>query len=245
MLATAADLNHFYLVVDHETYTAIEANSFLKSDFAAFEKRTTVRTDQTYTAIYFYGTHTYFELFDASSGQRKLGDTGIAFGVDTAIAKPSKEQLITREWQGVQLPWFYTLSTYEESGIRTWLMQYHPDFLAKWHPGLSDPHTGLSREAQLRRYKAVLPQTPADPMLEDVAGITLACSAQQRNSIQQWLRTIDSRFPLQFAMSTEAEKGIREVHFKLRRAPAKTVELRFGAKSVLSLQPDGAGIWRF
>jgi von Willebrand factor type A domain len=39
MLTTAAELNHFYRVIDHETYSAIEGSDFLKSEFAAFEKR--------------------------------------------------------------------------------------------------------------------------------------------------------------------------------------------------------------
>lgn len=49
LFATAAELNHFYLVIDRETYAAIEGSDFLKLEFAAFEKRTTVQTDKTYT----------------------------------------------------------------------------------------------------------------------------------------------------------------------------------------------------
>jgi hypothetical protein len=249
MFTTAAELNHFYLVIDHETYSAIEGSDFLKFEFAAFEKRTTVRTDRTYTAIYFYGAHTYFELFEASGENRNPGESGVAFGVDATDAEPKvvspEKRLTTREWQGVQLPWFYTLSGQGGRGLVTWLMEYHPDFLAKWHPEAGGSLSGITREAVLRRYKAVLPQTPSDPMLDDVAGLTIAASPEERQPIEQWIRDISSGFPVQFAQPAAGEHGIREARFKLRRAPNKIVEARFGAKSVLRLRPDGTGVWTF
>jgi len=249
MLTTAAELNHFYRVIDHETYSAIEGSDFLKSEFAAFEKRTTVRTDRTYTAIYFYGTHTYFELFDASGEKREPGESGIAFGVDSTAAEPkavsSEKPLTTREWQGVQMPWFYTLSAQGGQGLVAWLMEYHPDFLAKWHPNAGGPPGGITREAVLRRYRAVLRQTPADPMLDDVAGLTVAASPEKRQPIEQWMKDISSGFPVQFVEPGAGERGIQEARFRLRRAPTKIVEARFGGKSVLRLRPDGTALWTF
>ena len=35
------------------------------------ERRTTVRADTSYTALYFYGTNTYFEFFDAGRSVRR------------------------------------------------------------------------------------------------------------------------------------------------------------------------------
>jgi hypothetical protein len=249
MFTTAAELNHFFLVLDHETYSAIEGSDFLKFEFAAFEKRTTVRTDDTYTAIYFYGTHTYFELFDASGEKHKQGDSGIGFGVDATADEPklvsSEKHLVTREWQGVQLPWFYTLSRSGGQGLAAWLMEYHPDFLTNWHPDPGGRPGGITREAVLRRYKAVLPQTPADPMLEDVAGLTVVASPEERQRIEQWIRDIGSGFPVQFVEPGAGERGIREARFRLRRAPTKIVEARFGGKSVLQLRPDGMAVWSF
>src|SRR5437867_5997339 len=80
-------LNHFYLTLDSDTYAAIESSEFLQGEFAPFERRTTVRTDKTYTGIYFYGIHTYFEFFDATkSPGSKVGDSGVAFGVEQSDA---------------------------------------------------------------------------------------------------------------------------------------------------------------
>ena len=57
-------LNHLYTVLDTATYKAIEADPFWRTQFAPSERRTTVRTDETYTGLYFYGVNTYFEIFD-------------------------------------------------------------------------------------------------------------------------------------------------------------------------------------
>jgi len=253
-LATAAELNHFFLTLDHETYAAIERSPFLKSEFAAFEQRTTVRTDITYTAIYFYGTHTYFELFGAAGEKRKPGECGIAFGVEAPepkVAFPEKH-LTTREWQGVQLPWFYMLSSAGRDGLIAWLMEYHPDFLTRWHPdaggspgGIPYPDEIQTREAVLRRYKAVLPGTPPDTMLEDVASLTVAASVEERQPVERWMRDIGTEFPLRFVEPGAGEHGIREVQFKLRRSPKKNVEMRFGGRSILRLRPDGTALWTF
>src|SRR6185503_282178 len=76
-------LNHFYVVIDSATYKDIEQSSFLRGEFAVTEQRTTVRTDMTYTGLYFYGTNTYFEFFDVSSDtSRQIGYSGFALGVD-------------------------------------------------------------------------------------------------------------------------------------------------------------------
>src|SRR5262245_32751029 len=87
-------LNHFFLVLDSQTYKDIENSEFLKNEFAVFEKRTTVRTDQTYTGIYYYGTNTYFEFFDVNQKEgSKVGDSAIAFGTDQPAIAPLQKLL--------------------------------------------------------------------------------------------------------------------------------------------------------
>ncbi len=68
-------LNHFFTVLDLETYQAIEASEFMTREFAPNEYRKTVRGDLSYAGIYFYGLNTYFEFFDEESrgpGSRDL-----------------------------------------------------------------------------------------------------------------------------------------------------------------------------
>src|SRR5208282_2209145 len=69
--------------LDTPTYQAIESDPFWRKRFAPNERRTTVRTDETYTGLYFYGINTYFEVFDVADSPRPdVGDCGIAFGVE-------------------------------------------------------------------------------------------------------------------------------------------------------------------
>src|SRR5215471_19928930 len=181
-------LNHFYLTLDHATFKAVQSNPFLRREFAVTEERTTVRKDRTYTGLYFYGTHTYFEFFDADTETRRhVGDSAIAFGVEEPGASEKLGQAlgiqpvtITRQLAGADIPWF--LQTMPkgislESGISTWIMEYHSRFLPEWHPEAGGG-AGITRGDILHRYKAVLTGGPAQPYLTDVLAITLAADAQ-------------------------------------------------------------------
>src|SRR5215213_2768898 len=106
-------LNHFFIVVDSATYRDIEQSAFMRREFAATERRTTVRNDMSYTALYFYGVNTYFEFFDASAQGRFTG-SGLALGPDQAgalqvIGKELAPEIsvarepVTREYDGKQV----------------------------------------------------------------------------------------------------------------------------------------------
>src|SRR5215472_17175041 len=141
-------LNHFYVVLDSLTCNAIERDAFLRKHFAANEKRTTTNADMTYTGLYFYGVNTYFEFFDiANSPGHRIGNSGIAFGVDQQRAirvlqdtlgprfAPSLPS-VTRLYQGRQNHWFFMAtanSRHYEGELIGQVMQYHPEFLAGWN----------------------------------------------------------------------------------------------------------------
>jgi hypothetical protein len=254
----APGLNHFYVVLDHDTYTAIDQSTFLKERFAAFEKRTTVRTDRTYTGIYFYGHETYMEFMDASTSGRKASDSGIALGGDATGARSpiegAKPMLITREWKGAQVPWFYMTTpswSNTDTGFVTWFMQYHPDFLAKWHPEARPAPSAdgtspqSNRAAVQERYKAVLPATTSQTLLGDVCGLTLAVKAESRDRFESWMKSLGDTFPVRFADPGTGSEGIRAAEFRLERAPEKEETLHFGAHSTLTLHPDRTAQWHF
>lgn len=201
--------NHFYVVTDASTYRDAQASTFMTRDFAAFEKRTTVRNDTTYTGIYFYGRHTYFELFDPGA-QGPEGSSGLAFGVETPGASAEVKALwakaaggaqggpVTRRTETAEVPWFEM--TYPQGGrpgtamapvLRLWLMEYASDFLARWYPDLT-PARSISRADVLDRYVARIGQAGRRDafLMKDVVALTLALPAGDRERLLAPLRAV-------------------------------------------------------
>jgi Family of unknown function (DUF5829) len=265
-------LNHFYMVLDSPTSKAIEENAFLRRHFAVNEKRTTTNADITYTGRYFYGVNTYFEFFDiADSPRHRVRDCAIAFGVDQPGAIRVLEETlgsslepsvlsVTRLYQGKQIPWFYmaTLRSLPyESEMSSWVMEYHPEFLAAWNPQPREANQGISRRQILRRYAEVL-EPVEEPCLEDVIGLTVAadtpaidglihfclrlgysCEREQDGNV-----TLQGpEFVLRLIRATEHVRGIREIKMRTRAWPQGEEEHRLG-QSVLKCVGRSA-IWSF
>ena len=254
-------LNHFFVVLDHDTYAAIDGDAFLTREFAPFERRTTVRNDRSYTGIYFYGTNTYFEFFDAGAATNfQKGTDGIALTPEEpgAIRKMADApELITRKAGDAQVPWFWIAEIKgipPDSALDTWLMEYHAEFLGQWHPEASRGEKGIARRAILSRYKAVLPETPASPHLVDVREITLAADAATIEQMTAFCRQYGWRAEskdalrglegvvLRFVPASAAKRGIVRVVLSVRDVPPR--ELRLG-KSVLRFDGKGRAVWEF
>ena len=266
-------LNHFYIVLDSATYKAIEQSPFLRREFAVTEQRTTTRTDITYTGVYFYGANTYFEFFDvANQTMGRLGDAGIAFGVDQpggleAIKRRLGDQFsiapepITRQFQQKQVPWFYTAGFANfppDSGLRIWAMEYHPRFLAEWNPPSGGASEGVSRRQVLQRYAAVLNDKAARPYLEDVVALTIAVDDATQKRFAELGRRLGygsqvegtttilkgPDIELRLIPQTDKLRGIREITMRVARKPEQA-EFRFGPGSVLKFQANGLATWSF
>jgi Family of unknown function (DUF5829) len=267
-----AFLNHFYMVLDSPTAKAIEEDAFLRGHFAVNEKRTTTNADITYTGRYFYGVNTYFEFFDiADSPRHRVRDCAIAFGVDQPGAiRVLEERLawslepgvlsVTRLYQGKQIPWFYMATLRNlpyESEMSSWVMEYHPGFLAAWNPQTSEANQGISRRQILERYAEVL-QPVEEPRLEDVIGLTVAADPPVIESLTQFClrlgysseREQDGNvtlqgpdFVLRLIRATEQVRGIREIKMRTRTLAQGEEEHRLG-QSVLKCVGRSA-IWTF
>ena len=263
-------LNHFYLTLDSETFSAIENSDFLKTEFAAFERRTTVRTDTTYTGIYFYGKHTYFEFFDvAAQAGSKLGNTGLAFGVDQSdvvnalkpVLNTKAPDLVTRAYNNSQVPWFYRLkleSLPADSVVTSWIMEYHPQFLALWNPRATG-NESVRREEVLTRYKTVLNNVPTDQYLEDVIELTIAADSQSIGKLTAichafgyvskkdgaGVKLTGAGFSLHLVPETQTARGIISAVFKLNKKTKTKKVVKFGSKSTLEFKDNGTAIWKF
>jgi Family of unknown function (DUF5829) len=266
-------LNHFYVVLDSPTYNAIEEDGFLRKHFAVNEKRTTTNAEMSYTGLYFYGTHTYFEFFDIGNSYKdQVGDSAIAFGVDQPGAiKILREKLgsslepslksVTRLYQGTQIPWFFMATSRSlpyEGGLSCWVMEYHPEFLANWNPQPQGTNRGITRKKILRRYSEVLP--PVDqPYLEDVVGLTVAVDAPDKNSLIDLCLELGYQverkqnedvvalngpdFVLLLIPATQNVRGIREIKMRMRNLPEHEKEHQF-QQSCLKFT-DSSAIWSF
>jgi hypothetical protein len=189
-------LNHLYRVVDAETFAAARDSSWLRDVFAPSELRTTRRPDWEYTGLYWYGTSTYIELFEAGA-QGPPGGSGIAFAIEaagttTAVAAAWREalgaaehRLVVRPVGDDTVPWFHIAHATPDTrdGLKLWAMEYHADFLAAWHPTRTTAR-GITRTDVLDRYAVVSPG-PASPLLDDVTAVTLACTAAARGFFER------------------------------------------------------------
>jgi len=267
-------LNHFYVVLDSTTYKDIEQSPFLRREFAVTERRTTVRTDRSYTGLYFYGTNTYFEFFDVSSDtSRQVGFSGIAFGVDQsgelqAVGKELSsnfafdQKLITRQYNGKQVPWFFMGGLQDfpiDSHLGVWLMEYHPHFLDEWNPQPGARTQGVSRKQILQRYAAVLKDIPVKPYFEDVVALTVAINDSDRKKLvelfklQGYSERTDGEanvvkgqgVEFRLVPQREESRGIREVTMRVKGKPKDQAEFRFGTKSVLRFRSNGLATWSF
>ncbi len=266
-------LNHFFTVLDTETYQAIKASGFMANEFAPNEYRRTVRGDRSYAGIYFYGTNTYFEFFDAANrGPDSLGFSMLAFGVDqpgklrslqSALADtyPLTGRKISRNYNDTQIAWFdqASPSTAKDAtllGYGAWIMEYDPTFLSVWNPGASNAK-GISRSAILARYAAVLDDAPDDPCLEDVVGLTFALDPEslqdavdlsralgcKEQGIDNAYKFTSTDFVLRLQPVAEDGRGVREITMRVRKSPVRK-KYQFG-KSTLVFSDDNLARWTF
>jgi Family of unknown function (DUF5829) len=265
-------LNHFFFTLDTESYNAIQASQFLRDEFAPFEQRTTVRQDMSYTGIYFYGAHTYFEFFEAGRGLGRVsGASALAFGVETVGASQRlKSRLepeamtvgvrpITRRVGDRDVDWFYMTAVAAGSPLlQTWVMEYRESFLGDWHAELKPTTRGITRAEILERYAAKLGEDDRrrQKLLEDVIEITLALPDAERRELLKECEAFGYRVSgdqrrcegpgITFTLSTPtgATSGITAVKFALRHLKQGQKLYGFG-RTALQFNDDRTAVWTF
>lgn len=266
-------LNHFFTVLDIETYKAIEASDFITKEFAPHEYRETVRGDRSYAGIYFYGKNTYFEFFDeVSRGPGSKGFSMLALGVDghgelsalqsqLADTYPLSMRKITRGHNDSQLAWFDQVHADNavgspRLGYGAWVMEYDPTFLKMWNPEAGGDE-GVTRSALLKRYVAVLDNVPENPYFEDITGLTFALDPVSMQDAVDLARAMGygeekqgdlvlfrgPEFELRLMPVGDSGRGVREMKLKVSRIP-ETNEIQLGS-SVLVFNDDNTATWTF
>lgn len=260
-------LNHLYRVVDAETFAAARDSSWLRDVFAPSELRTTRRPDWEYTGLYWYGSSTYIELFEAGA-QGPPGTSGVALAIETAGATAgiagawrealgaAEHRLVVRPVGDDTVPWFHIAhaSPDQRDGLKLWAMEYHADFLAAWHPSRT-PARGITRDEVLERYSAVSPG-PASPLLDDVTAVTIACTPAARGFFERHVSAFaaDGRdagtsriitgdgITFGIADGTPDRHGIQEIVCHLRR-PGGRETITLG-RLTISVD-DRRMVWKF
>lgn len=272
-------LNHFFRMVDAPTYKDIVGSDFIKNEFAHFEERTTVVNEgQSYSGAYIYGENTYFEFFEESKSQESatMGLTSaIALGVEKKDEiKIIQKKLIdyknafialrTREWDGVQIPWFSMSAVFygkAQPDIMTWVMEYHEDFLKQWHPDLAPSSPGITRRQILKRYAAKIarPDPPNDKILKDVIQVNLNLNQKDLDVFTGELSVLEYKFSHEGNISIgtgpdvkliidvigEGRGRITGIKMSCRPHRHKEASFRFGEKSRLVLHADNTATWTF
>jgi hypothetical protein len=179
--AVPVRLNHFYVTPDRATFEAVERSDRMR-ELGAIEKRTTVRKDATYTALYLYGENTYLELLHPDSDSFGA-PSGLAYGVETAgeilrvaAATGGEVRTVTRG----EVPWFLMCRPLPQ--LRTladWTMEYVPEFFARFHPDAPPAMPAIARSDALTRYAASCAALRAreQGLFEDVTALEIALPA--------------------------------------------------------------------
>ena len=259
-------LNHFFVVVDAQSYRALQESPFFRGEWAPFEKRTTARNDETYTGIYWYGRHTYYELFEPDA-QGPVGSSGLALGVEepgqSRVVKAAWSEVlggsgsgsVTRRTETAEPTWFeMTYASVPPGVLRTFLMEYDGGFLARWYPELT-PARGITRAEVLDRYVAKIGRS-ADretTLLRDTTGLVLALEPGERDTLVKHLQPAGWRVraeghatllegpqgvSLRVVEPTAGQRGIVEATFSLQRQARPRSEA-FGA-TVLTIEGESA-----
>lgn len=260
-------LNHLYRVVDRATFEAARESAWLRDIFAPSEVRTTARPDWTYTGLYFYGSSTYLELFEAGA-QGPVGASGLAFGIETAGATPgvadawrtslgaSETRVVVRPLGEDTATWFHIAHAVPDrrDRLHLWSMEYHADFLATWHAETT-PARGISRREVLERYARVS-GGPSAPLLDDVVAVSLALTPGERHFLEQHVAAFDAvhrdagdatylegdDITFGIADASDTRRGVQDIVCRLRR--------RVGRETItlerLTISTDGDRcVWKF
>lgn len=214
----ATFLNHVYFVVDEETYAALAGSELVREGFAVSEERTTVRADLSYTGLYLYGEHTYFEFLPPTPrAGLAAGASGLALGVEregglARLAERLRERGVpssggprSRELDGEDVPWFEILGVGMPAGpLTVFAMEYDARFLERFHADASSAGAPRARASVLARYAAVLDQAErrrTAPFV-DVREVRLALDAAQAERVRAVLEAAG------YAVETQGEEWL-------------------------------------
>jgi hypothetical protein len=265
-------LNHFYVVLDEETFSAVLASPFFFTDFASVDAGLPIfaAPDSTSERLFVRGRNTYLELFrqDNRFGE-PVGKVGIGLGVDRAddldcaerlwserLEGPVQRSRIERQTEDAPVPWYDAIersATNSNPDLVLWATAYRPEFLRWLYP---DRPTG---ESGVARADFLAPRFDPRRLLEDVTELVGAVPAELRLQIASQLEAIgyDRRedgdlvtltggdWSLALAETDEGRGELLAVHFSTTREKPGLNVVRLGPRSLLVFGPGHRAAWYF
>lgn len=262
-------LNHFYVVLDEETFAAVRDSEWLKTQFASVDtglpKFSPPQADS--QRLYIRGKTTYVELLGPRNPfNERIGKIGLALGVDAlplldAVRDAWSASLGTTadrynvEWKKSTpaRPWYEVIqhrSTSDNPDLVLWASAYRPEFLAWLYPHRSAPDNRGSRPDFLA------PLFRPERLFQDVTALTIAVPEELRQQIARQLQAVGYRraeqgerlelhaagWTLTLLASNARRQGLLSMTVATNREGGADVVLGPGSK--IEFGPRSA-LWRF
>ena len=254
-------LNHVYLVLDSATYHDIGASPFLSSQFAGHEVRTTESGGLKWSGTYFYGRHTYFEVFGPGGlPGSQPGDVGIGLASEAPGGIRSRMQ----RFEARHFP-FDTLTRMksDSSGAFPWFLSWRasgPDlpsdrtalWVMEYSAAMALPDSDRSRDRFIATHRM------RDQLMAELVAATFALPVDDIAKVSRTLDRAGVRvipegdgaviqlegFTLHLVPAWD-RPGVRKLEFSLNRQALANPTYRFGPSSRLRFGPGRIAVWEF
>jgi hypothetical protein len=262
-------LNHVYVVLDQETFTAVRDSERLMREFASVDTGLPqFDPPQTQSQrLYIRGRTTYVEILGPRNPfDEPVGKIGIALGVDAlplldevqaawSAAFGSAADRYNIEWKKATPPvqWYEVVqhrSTSDNPDLVLWASAYRPEFLPWLYPQRSAFDTRGSRADFLA------PLFRPERLFRDVTGLTIAVPEQLRAQIARQLQSVgyqrsspgealelqSSGLTLTLTEPTADRRGLLSMAMATNRDNSSDIVL--GPRSIIKFDGQSA-VWHF
>lgn len=270
---TGMGLNHVYVVLDAETFAAVQASAFVLDSLAAIDAGLPAFEPPTESSqrLFLRGRTTYLELFrpDNRFGE-PVGKIGLALGPDDAgaldcihrawldrLGEGTERRRIDRQTDGDPVPWYeavYHPSTSLGDHLAVWATGYLPSFLPWLYADHPEAATGT------RRADFLAPQFAFDRYVQDLTGVTMTLPHDLREAVADQLEVLGYRraaradrlvlegdgWTLTLLDPEQHAAGLHELTFSVRALPHRRTHA-LGSRSQIHFadEPTPLARWTF
>ncbi|MHC4426174.1 MAG: DUF5829 family protein [Planctomycetota bacterium] len=264
------ELNHLLVTLNADSVDSITESKFPANNFCNLSRNTVEADNGSWTATYLNGKQSYLELFARDeAGELRESFSGIAFNtqrigqiyeIEARLEKllpgrVRREMRILKTDAG-KVPWFcyvYIVDS-EATGLYSWLMEFHQDYLESKDIRLSE--SGLLDRSTLLTSK--IGHDSYTSLFDDIVEVDLELTSQEHNNLKILLCAFgcessqtgkvthycSNGFVLNVSETSTPIYRIRKATCSFTEDSEVEEELRFGDSVMLSMNKDSA-YWQF